>query len=188
MEYGIALQTAQWLVKRLRPYTLRIEIAGSLRRKKADVGDIEIACIPRIVVTGSVDLFGSPLNEEINLLTTEIYTMIKEGYLTKPQEERKTPFGPRYYKVLACPRSSLEVQVDIFCCLPPSDWGPFFTIRTGSADFSTLSSYLGGQFGWPKRVAKSGRKPALIRNHQFAGVPCLSPQRYLLASECGTMC
>ena len=48
MKYTIALETAKWLVKRLGPYTRRIEIAGSLRRQKAYVGDIEIVCIPRI--------------------------------------------------------------------------------------------------------------------------------------------
>jgi DNA polymerase/3'-5' exonuclease PolX len=54
------LHTAQPIADRVRdllaPHCDRIEIAGSIRRQKADVGDIEIVAIPKTVTDG--DLFG----------------------------------------------------------------------------------------------------------------------------------
>ena len=42
MEYNKALEIAEKTKAQLAPYCERIEIAGSIRRKKPDVGDIEI--------------------------------------------------------------------------------------------------------------------------------------------------
>ena len=51
-----ALMLAQGLIETLRPHCERIEIAGSLRRGKPDVGDIELVCIPK--ADEMRDLFG----------------------------------------------------------------------------------------------------------------------------------
>jgi hypothetical protein len=42
----------------LSPVCERIEIAGSVRREKATVGDIEILCAPRVRHETQMDLFG----------------------------------------------------------------------------------------------------------------------------------
>lgn len=136
MKYETALPIADWLLQRLKPYTDRIEIAGSLRRKKPDVGDIELICIPKIQRSATTNLLGITEASSINLLEQELQRLIQEKRLAVPQETRKTPFGPRYYKLLVNPNSSLEIQADIFCVRPPADWGVIFAIRTGSADFS----------------------------------------------------
>ena len=44
--YDVMWPIARDLVERLRPFCQRIEIAGSLRRGKAEIGDIEIMAIP----------------------------------------------------------------------------------------------------------------------------------------------
>ena len=46
MEYQKALQIAEKVKQQLEPYCDRIEIAGSIRRKKPEVKDIEIVAIP----------------------------------------------------------------------------------------------------------------------------------------------
>jgi DNA polymerase/3'-5' exonuclease PolX len=56
--YAQMMTIARAVVERLRPACQRIEIAGSLRRHRPMVGDIEICAIP-IMPT---DLFGEPLN------------------------------------------------------------------------------------------------------------------------------
>lgn len=43
-----ALAVAEELVAALRPACERLEIAGSLRRGKAEVGDVEILFVPRV--------------------------------------------------------------------------------------------------------------------------------------------
>ncbi len=47
MKYGPALEIANHLVLSLRNECEWIEIAGSLRRKKAEVGDIELCAVPK---------------------------------------------------------------------------------------------------------------------------------------------
>ncbi len=47
MELYKTLQIAEKVKAQLAPHCERIEIAGSIRRKKPDVGDIEIVAIPK---------------------------------------------------------------------------------------------------------------------------------------------
>lgn len=46
MKFREAQSIAQKYVELFRPHCLRIEVAGSVRREKPEVGDIEIICIP----------------------------------------------------------------------------------------------------------------------------------------------
>jgi len=54
-----AEQIAQRVIAVLAPHCERIEIAGSIRRRKPEVGDIEIVASPKIIT----DLFGQPIEE-----------------------------------------------------------------------------------------------------------------------------
>ena len=47
MQLEKAEKIARKYVDLLAPFCERIEIAGSTRRKKPEVGDIEIVCIPK---------------------------------------------------------------------------------------------------------------------------------------------
>jgi DNA polymerase/3'-5' exonuclease PolX len=47
MKYEHALEIAQSVRDQLAPFCHRCEIAGSIRRKKAECGDVEIVCIPK---------------------------------------------------------------------------------------------------------------------------------------------
>ena len=55
MRLDEATAIAERVVEILRPHCDRIEVAGSVRRGKPEVGDIEVVCIPRTTVSG---LFG----------------------------------------------------------------------------------------------------------------------------------
>ena len=46
--FSQVLPIAEKVIDRLAPACVRVEIAGSLRRKSQFVGDIEIMCIPII--------------------------------------------------------------------------------------------------------------------------------------------
>src|SRR5437879_3251534 len=55
------------LIEKITPLCERCEIAGSIRRQKAEVGDIEIVAVPRwIEVPDPDDLFGA--KQRINQL------------------------------------------------------------------------------------------------------------------------
>jgi len=118
MIHADALEIANDLLAKLRPYCIRAEIAGSLRRGKADVKDIEIVCKP--VLTERWDLFGRPAGFWNSL---DVVGLSDMGRIIKA--------GPRYKQIDLGP-----IVLDMFVVLPPAQWGVIFTIRTGPADFS----------------------------------------------------
>jgi len=122
---------AQALVHHLGPHAERIKVAGSLRRRKEEVGDIELVMIPKI-------------HREKNLLGEEgdRFDTIQKGIDSYIQCESRPGYGPslerlndgdRYMKLR---ETVVGVQIDLFVVRPPAEWGPIFSIRTGSADFS----------------------------------------------------
>lgn len=114
--YGMACG----LVERLRPACQRIEIAGSIRRKKTMIGDIEIVAIP----TPITDLFGEPAGTTLVDATLAAWPvrLIKNG---------------QKYKQFQFEGKSGEVYtVDLFLQPSPATWGVNFMIRTGSPEFS----------------------------------------------------
>lgn len=113
-----ALALAERAIDLLRPVCQRIEIAGSLRRQKPDVGDIEIVCIPRTIQYQ--DLFGNLLPVESVLDNSDIPELI--GKVLKN--------GPHFKQIDLGP-----CNLDLFITTR-EQWGVIFTIRTGSADFS----------------------------------------------------
>jgi len=58
MDHAQALTIAEQCRKALAPYCERIEIAGSIRRGKPQVKDIELVAMPKMVPTG---LFGDAM-------------------------------------------------------------------------------------------------------------------------------
>lgn len=108
MPYAQALQRARELVAQLKPACERIEIAGSLRRRRSEVGDIELVAIPR------PDLFG---NSQID------HRLLELGLkpLINGPKQKKLDLG--------------DIQVDLFLCTSET-WGVIFALRTGSAEFS----------------------------------------------------
>lgn len=113
--YRVIHPIAQRLADALAPYCERIELAGSLRRRKDMIGDIEVVAIPRL----QKNIFGEP----IPFLTT-----LLDDFLAGKVALAKS--GPRYKQFAYGPYT-----IDLF--LPTvKTWGSVFTIRTGSADFT----------------------------------------------------
>lgn len=97
----------------------RIEIAGSLRRRMAVIGDIELIAIPKMAPVAG--LFEEQAGE-ISLLDEVVsanYRVIKGG--------------PKY-KQLSIGMGT--VTCDLFIQPDPATWGTNMMIRTGCADFS----------------------------------------------------
>jgi DNA polymerase/3'-5' exonuclease PolX len=107
--YAQVKAIADELVSRLAEACQRIELAGSLRRQSAEVGDIEI------VATAKGD-------EVDRLLSGWPVTLVKNG--------------PKYKQFLFTTKNGEPYQADLFLQPDPATWGVNFTIRTGSADFS----------------------------------------------------
>lgn len=116
MVYTQARIIAGRLIKELSPYCQRLEIAGSLRRKKPEVGDIELIAIPKF----GVDLFGNVTEEHLldSVDWERFGKVIKAGHKYKQIE---------LYQ---------GINLDLFIVTPPAQFGVQFVIRTGPADFS----------------------------------------------------
>lgn len=112
---------ASVLVADLAPFCARIEVAGSVRRRKEMVGDVELVAIPRYEPAG---LFGDCAANALweHLHADRAYRFTKGD----------RPDG-RYYQ-LALPAHG-GVQVDLFLARP-DNWGLTLLVRTGSAHFS----------------------------------------------------
>ncbi len=108
---------------------IQVEIAGSIRRQKPEVKDIEIVAQPYL----RTDLFGAPLDED-SQLDALVGKMIREGTLKKRLNgEGNTQAYGQKFKALV---TSDGMPLDLFLVRPPAQWGAVFAIRTGPADYS----------------------------------------------------
>jgi len=134
MKARIALHRARaWadeFVARLAPACERIEVAGSIRRREPEVGDVEIVAVARIEqVPTPGDLFSGPSSVTRDHLLEALAAELLAGRL-----DRGTRSGPRFRQYLI--RDLSWAQLDLFIVRPPAQWGPIFTIRTGPAEYS----------------------------------------------------
>lgn len=119
--YATMMRTAECLVERLAPACHRIEIAGSLRRKKPYCSDIEIVARPKPIL----NLFGEP-SERTEL--TELDALLDSFPLTFTKRGRKM-------QQFWFDGTTMPFYVDLF--LPDADtWGVVYLMRTGSPAFS----------------------------------------------------
>jgi len=111
MRLAKALEIAENVKSALTPHCDCIEIAGSIRRRKALVKDIEIVAIPKPYETG---LFESGIATVVNQ-----WPRLK-GELPCKYTQRLLPEG---------------IKLDLFFA-EPGNWGLILAIRTGSANYS----------------------------------------------------
>jgi len=118
MELERAQTIADDLLKRLYSYCQRIEVAGSVRRQKPEVGDIELLCIPKYVA--GVD----QLDKEIGAL-----------FVQQVLGFRRNKLGSRVYgpknKLLRHLESG--IGVDIFST-DEQCWPIALVVRTGGKE------------------------------------------------------
>ncbi len=125
----------------LKDFTTRIEVAGGIRRGKAEPHDIEVVCIPKFSPAVGMTPLGVevPANPQ-NMLDGRICELLTRSWpstehgLEKGDPDKagkRAPRGPRYYRV-----KYKGEKVDIFAVLQPAQWGNVFTIRTGDANYS----------------------------------------------------
>jgi len=130
---GMALE----IKNRLDSGCKRIEVAGSLRRRKPHVGDLELVAIP--LPHGELFTQRCP-DEDLDALLSRL---ISDGVLHNPQL-----CGPKYRKYESARLAGLFL--DLFLC-DVETWGVLFAIRTGPAAYS-------------KRLVTPTSKGGLLRN------------------------
>ncbi|MFX0077474.1 MAG: hypothetical protein ACFE96_18680, partial [Candidatus Hermodarchaeota archaeon] len=126
MDLEFAKNQAERIVSLLKPGCQKIKIAGSIRRKKSLVGDIEIVLIPKIEKRSSL----SGLRQFLNYPTSDDVNLLEERLkLIKTQENfHLGKDGPKYKELIY-----LNFKVDLFIA-DETNFGLIFMIRTGSAE------------------------------------------------------
>lgn len=109
-----ARQAALDIVSLIRDVVVRIEIAGSIRRKSPDVGDIELVAEPALTTQTVQDGFFDTTEVTVNRLLERIDELVASGRLADHPTDPKR--GERYAKLLD-PASGM--QLDLFMVLPP---------------------------------------------------------------------
>lgn len=134
MQLEKAREIAESLKDLLEDTCDRIEIAGSIRRRKPDVGDIELLCIPRSI--GGVDQLDWMLKK-----------MIFEGTMAlRLSKNGRRTYGPKN-KLMVHVKSGIGVD---FFSTNEECWSVSLVVRTGgkktNIQISTAALEKGYQF------------------------------------------
>lgn len=128
MELQKALSIAHQIIEKLSSYCSIINLAGSIRREKAEVKDIEIVCLPKTIRVPYGDIFDQKFiqipEEKFKKLILSLGKIVKGKYDGKMMQ---IELGDR--------RITNGIMLDLFM---PDDFDYYrqLAIRTGSADYS----------------------------------------------------
>ena len=122
---------ANELVGLLAPSCQRIEIAGSIRRRVLDVGDIELLCISK--VTSVADLFGD-IATNCHLLDEALEKIVEDATVLQKRLDKRgrATFGEQNKLMVHVPSG---IPVDAFSATE-KNWGMSQLVRTGSREFN----------------------------------------------------
>lgn len=129
MRHAEALKVAESLAAHFGSVCERIEIAGSIRRLKPEVKDIELLAVPDLTPPPRPKLeFGKPLPIVYKTALDQLIAQMEADHAIIMEKG-----GDRYKKFYLKPFS---ISVDLFLVHPPATWGVQKVIRTGPYDFS----------------------------------------------------
>jgi hypothetical protein len=137
-----AREMAGALVELLAPACQRIEIAGSVRRKKPDPNDIELVAVPIVGAMYQATLFSGvsqgSMKEGVNLLDTQCDDLLRQSILEKRPNQMGRHCWGTGIKRMVFYQGTDYAPVDLFQVVEPAEWGVIFAIRTGPGDFNRL--------------------------------------------------
>ncbi len=176
---ALALTVVRELLEALTPVCERVIVAGSLRRKKPTVGDVELLYIPKSEMRGVPgDLFASA---RVDLADLAIRDMLAAEVLAlRPGENGCTSFGPKN-KLLLHVKTGLPV--DLFSTTEAS-WHNYLVCRTGSKESNMRIAESARAKGWRWNPYGSGFTGPNGATHSvdseravfdFVGLPYLEP-------------
>jgi DNA polymerase/3'-5' exonuclease PolX len=139
----VAAAVADHLVGQLSVACLRIVTAGSIRRAKPDVGDIELLYIPRVEpAKNPADFFGAM---DINLADHAIADLESRHLLARRLNARgHTTFGPSNKLMVHVPSG---IPVDLFTARR-ENWFNLLVCRTGPAESNMRIAQAAIGRGW----------------------------------------
>lgn len=144
MDLGRADILCEKIVAVLGSVCQRVQIAGSVRRRKAKVGDIEVVLIPKMVLI-QPDLFNFDGTQEYDRDPGLALVLNNMG-----RTIRGNVFTGKYVAIDADDSEVGRFRVDVFVATR-ENWGLILAIRTGSAGFSHSLARLWCRKGYHSR-------------------------------------
>lgn len=138
-----AQRVADELIEALKPVTLTAIVAGSLRRRKPMVGDVEILYIPKFdaaIVPG--EMFAQA---EQNLADLTINTLILSGVLAKRTNANGSEMFGEKNKLVR--HVATGIPVDLFATTEEC-WHNYLVCRTGGAETNKAICNAAIARGW----------------------------------------
>jgi DNA polymerase/3'-5' exonuclease PolX len=173
-----AIAVARELCASMAPACARLCVAGSLRRMKPDVGDVEIVFLPRYEKR-KWDLFAE---RDVSLAEEAIDELLRGGVLI-PRENRIGGHAWGGKNKLAVHVES-GLPVDLFGTVEPSWWNTV-VCRTGAKEMNVRIAAAARSMGWQwnpydsgfTRLADGARHAVASERDvfEFAGLPFLEP-------------
>jgi hypothetical protein len=182
-----ATRLAACVAERLAPGCARIEVAGSIRRRKATVNDVELVCVPKWDPVNRLDLLLGRLQETWDRPIFRSRHDLLEA-MGRPVDDGSDVrrWGERYrrFYLWSCDRYGI-VAVDLFLATL-DNWGAIFAIRTGPSEFSkALVTHIKYKTPYQQRDGVLVRQysgevvpvPEEADYFRLAGVPFIPPEK-----------
>lgn len=150
-----ALAVAKDLCNRLKPRCERLVVAGSLRRRRSEVGDVEILYIPKFetVEVPAEDMFRPPTPARVDQVDAFLDWLLEAGVIRMRENIRgSTTWGEK--NKLAVHIAS-GMPVDFFATTEES-WFNYLVCRTGPAELNTQICMAAQERGWKWNPYGSG--------------------------------
>lgn len=176
-----AVLVADALCDILRPACDRIIVAGSVRRLRPTVGDIEILYVPRLINRRRPGDFFA--REDVPATDPIIHSMINSGRLARRRNAKGSEvFGPLNKLLMHC---ASGIPVDLFATTPDA-WHNYLVCRTGPAASNIRIAQAATARGWMwnpygagfTRLSDGYIEPMLSEQavFHFVGLPWLPPE------------
>lgn len=142
--WEVAHAVAQEILRALDGSVARSAVAGSLRRRKAYVGDVEILYIPKMV---SMPDQQSLLRElvDVNMTEVTISDMERLGFLERRKNVKGAEMFGEKNKLMRHVKSG--IPVDLFAATE-ENWFNYLVCRTGGADNNVAIASAAQRKGW----------------------------------------
>jgi DNA polymerase/3'-5' exonuclease PolX len=154
---ALALEVARELCAALKPHCEKLIVAGSLRRRKKDVGDLEILFLPKfekLPLLKQADLLSGPAEiEYLNLADAAIESLVQKAIILQRRNTLGSfTWGP---KNKLARHTSTGIPVDLFTATE-ANWFNYLVCRTGSADNNVRIASAAQAKGWKWHPYDSG--------------------------------
>jgi DNA polymerase/3'-5' exonuclease PolX len=136
-----AMFVANAMCRALRPVCDRIQIAGSLRRERPSVGDIEILYVPRFQPV-QIDFFNI---RQVNMADTVIKTLLECGIIDRRLNAKGQEMWGEKNKLAR--HIATGIPVDLFAA-DEENWWNYLVCRTGPAESNIRVAAAAKAMGW----------------------------------------